>query len=314
MFLQNPKSNHMQNNLQHPIQASLQCNVHQVIQNSISNGIQARPHRAHPKSKFTPEEDEILRTVVEECGQSDWVEIAKRMPNGRNARQCRDRWQNYLSPDVVNGPWTEDEEALLVQKYNEIGPYWKQIATFFPTRTDINIKSRWNLRERRLKKAEKNRLKQVKKQRDLEEKAKILALVTAKTTNVSQNSIVNSIISEQPTNQPIISVNPIQFSNESRVTIHPIIDMSNIQTELHENIQKVTTKIEENKSNQINCDPLPSFFGADDDENNKSGDEFENFNFELLSNEFDSSANECWNSLLMNEENSGSEGVFEGWF
>lgn len=107
--------------------------------------------KSHPRVPFTRDEDILLGKLVDICGTADWAKISKQIP-GRNARQCRDRWLNYLSPNVVNGPWTAEEDELLVKKYEEIGPYWKQIATFFPTRTDINIKSRWNLRERHIKK------------------------------------------------------------------------------------------------------------------------------------------------------------------
>jgi hypothetical protein len=108
-------------------------------------------HKPHPKTKFTPSEDEILMRVVNELGPDDWQLISKRLP-GRNARQCRDRWLNYLSPDVVNGPWTPEEEELLLAKFKEFGASWKHIATFFSSRTDINIKSRWQLMQRRVKK------------------------------------------------------------------------------------------------------------------------------------------------------------------
>jgi hypothetical protein len=34
----------------------------------------------------------------------------------------------------------------------EFGPSWKRIAIFFPSRTDINITSRWRMLQRRLQK------------------------------------------------------------------------------------------------------------------------------------------------------------------
>lgn len=82
---------------------------------------------------------------------SDWCKIADNMPN-RNARQCRDRWINYLSPTVVNGKWTEEEDHLLIEKYLTMGNCWRQIAAFFPTRTDINIKNRFRKLQRRMHK------------------------------------------------------------------------------------------------------------------------------------------------------------------
>ena len=105
--------------------------------------------KKHPRVPFSKEEDNVLTKLVEKYGTVNWAFISKQI-KGRNARQCRDRWSNYLSPEVANKPWTPEEEEFLVKKYEEIGPCWKQIATFFPTRTDINIKSRWNLRERRI--------------------------------------------------------------------------------------------------------------------------------------------------------------------
>jgi hypothetical protein len=108
-------------------------------------------HKPHPKSKFTAAEDELLGQVVEDLGTDDWQLIARQLP-GRNARQCRDRWLNYLSPDVGNGPWTPAEEEMLVEKYREFGAAWKHIASFFRSRTDINVKSRWQLMQRRVRK------------------------------------------------------------------------------------------------------------------------------------------------------------------
>lgn len=72
--------------------------------------------KSHPRVPFTKAEDKKLRELVNRHGTSNWIPISKQMP-GRNARQCRDRWLNYLSPDVVNGPWTAEEDELLVKKY-----------------------------------------------------------------------------------------------------------------------------------------------------------------------------------------------------
>jgi hypothetical protein len=107
--------------------------------------------KPHLKARFTQQEDSKLSEVVQELGTRDWQQVARQIP-GRNARQCRERWLNYLSPDVRNGPWTPAEEQLLLEKYAEFGPAWKRIATFFPTRTDINVKSRWQLMQRHRRK------------------------------------------------------------------------------------------------------------------------------------------------------------------
>jgi hypothetical protein len=107
--------------------------------------------KPHPRARFSAAEDERLTKLVGEFGRDDWHAIAAHL-RGRNARQCRDRWTNYLSPSVGNGPWTAGEDQLLMQKYSEFGPFWKRIASFFRSRTDINVKSRWHLLHRRLRK------------------------------------------------------------------------------------------------------------------------------------------------------------------
>jgi hypothetical protein len=106
------------------------------------------PHKPHPKSKFTAEEDSLLRRLVSQLGEESWPHIAQRMHH-RNARQCKERWTNYLSPSVSNSPWTPQEDRLLEDKIREIGQKWVQIAAFFARRTDIHIKNRYHLLCRR---------------------------------------------------------------------------------------------------------------------------------------------------------------------
>jgi hypothetical protein len=74
-----------------------------------------------PRRKFTLEEDVKLRTLVESLGTKSWEEIARFIPE-RSARQCRDRYKNYLLESLVTEPWTAEEDALVVQKYHQIGP------------------------------------------------------------------------------------------------------------------------------------------------------------------------------------------------
>lgn len=110
--------------------------------------------KPHPKVKFTPQEDELLRKLVNEYGENDnWNIIAKKMNiTYRNVRQCKERWTNYLSPTVNVSPWTPEEDEKLKQLYDELGSKWVQIAKHFPSRTDINIRSRWLVLQRHKKK------------------------------------------------------------------------------------------------------------------------------------------------------------------
>ncbi|MDR2628737.1 MAG: SANT/Myb domain-containing protein, partial [Puniceicoccales bacterium] len=66
------------------------------------------PLQRRTKHLFTPDEDAQLRALVAEYGTDDWSQIALDMP-GRTGRQCRDRWVNYLNPDISLLSWTKAE-------------------------------------------------------------------------------------------------------------------------------------------------------------------------------------------------------------
>jgi hypothetical protein len=101
-----------------------------------------------PHSKFSHEDDIRLRELVTEYGTSSWRGVAELMP-GRNSRQCRERWLNYLNPALNTNAWTADEDALLKQTYAAIGPRWVCLTKFFPTRTDAMLKNRFQVLQRK---------------------------------------------------------------------------------------------------------------------------------------------------------------------
>jgi hypothetical protein len=84
----------------------------------------------------------MLCRLVEKYGETNWNLISGFM-NRRNARQCRERYKNYLSPTFRNTPWTPEEEEQLAQKVKELGPKWSLIARFFEARSDVNVKNHW---------------------------------------------------------------------------------------------------------------------------------------------------------------------------
>jgi hypothetical protein len=103
------------------------------------------------KHKFTAEEDALLRQLVDQHGTRQWDVIARSLPD-RSARQVRDRWKHYLSPQVSLRSWTVDEDRLLLQLGGQIGPQWSTLVKFFPGRTDVSLKNRWNKFKRRSRK------------------------------------------------------------------------------------------------------------------------------------------------------------------
>ena len=110
------------------------------------------PESKTPHRRFTESEDQMLMYAISKYGSANWNVIARLVPN-RNARQCYERWANYLSPFIKRDEWTREEDAILLQKFQEYQMKWTKIQTFLPGRTVSSIKSRY----RKLTKVPKNK-------------------------------------------------------------------------------------------------------------------------------------------------------------
>ena len=91
---------------------------------------------------FTPEEDNWLRHLVQIYGDNNWAVVASQMID-RSPRQCRERYRSYLQPSLTNGPWTKEEDALLINLVKVFHNRWVFIASHFEGRSDSNVKNRW---------------------------------------------------------------------------------------------------------------------------------------------------------------------------
>ena len=114
---------------------------------SDSNDEQKKQNHDFNKKKyrimFSDQENEKIKFLVAQHGTDSWKVIANNLP-GRTPRQCRERWKNYLAPDINKNPWSIEEDKLLYEKYHELGPQWVIMTQFFTNRTQNNIKNRWN--------------------------------------------------------------------------------------------------------------------------------------------------------------------------
>ncbi|XP_071850981.1 myb-related protein B-like isoform X1 [Apostichopus japonicus] len=96
------------------------------------------------KSRWTKQEDNTLRDQVEQYGRSNWKLVASFLPN-RSEVQCFQRWQKVLDPELVKGPWTKEEDDLVVSLVDEHGPKrWSVISKELVGRTGKQCRERWH--------------------------------------------------------------------------------------------------------------------------------------------------------------------------
>jgi hypothetical protein len=94
------------------------------------------------RRRFSPEEDARFLGLIGNCPSPVWDQIAQEMPD-RTARQCRERWHNYVKPDIRTEPWTKEEDNCLIAKVNELRYRWAAMTPFFNRRSESDVKNRW---------------------------------------------------------------------------------------------------------------------------------------------------------------------------
>ena len=110
---------------------------------SASLAVSGKNSHMAKRRKFTNDEDQKLKDLVAQLGTKSWEKIARLMPE-RTARQCRDRYKNYLIDTLVSDPWTPEEDAVLIRMFHELGPKWVEIAKALNGRSGNNVKNRWH--------------------------------------------------------------------------------------------------------------------------------------------------------------------------
>ncbi|KAF8087753.1 hypothetical protein N665_0568s0014 [Sinapis alba] len=119
------------------------------------------------KGPWTPEEDIILVSYIQEHGPGNWRAVPTNTGLLRCSKSCRLRWTNYLRPGIKRGNFTEHEEKMIVHLQALLGNRWAAIASYLPQRTDNDIKNYWNTHlKKKLNKANQDSLQEFDQSRD----------------------------------------------------------------------------------------------------------------------------------------------------
>lgn len=226
---------------------------------------------------FTTEEDNCLIQLVNEYGTQNWSFIASKMET-RNARQCRERWKNYLAPEISNEPWTSEEDQMLLDKHKEFGNRWTEISIFFPGRSGVNVRNRFSLLERQEKKAQRqfsdsmNQLKAPAQKQNFAPSQPPALIQFSCVTNVSVN-----LISDQTTNQTFIQQPMTSIAQNLNVT-------TNLRSSANVTNTFISTSLVANQGlnqPQTSPPPVPDLFATTNSDNFDFRNRDYVFDFEL---------------------------------
>eukprot|EP01040_Poterioochromonas_malhamensis_P005053 gene5052-5416_t len=96
--------------------------------------------------KWTQEEDNMLREIVQEHGPKSWKKVASLLGSNRTDVQCLHRWNKVLKPGLHKGTWTKEEDAIvmeMVMKHGVGKVKWSSIAAKLPGRIGKQCRERW---------------------------------------------------------------------------------------------------------------------------------------------------------------------------
>jgi hypothetical protein len=113
------------------------------------------PAHSDDRGVWTPSEDSLLTAHIGQVGLKKWRKIHQSItsvctPFNKSSKQCRERWYNYLNPDIQKSEWTTSEVDLVFEGYQKHGSKWSLIGKKLKGRTDNAIKNLFYCRMRKM--------------------------------------------------------------------------------------------------------------------------------------------------------------------
>ncbi|RUP48888.1 Homeodomain-like protein [Jimgerdemannia flammicorona] len=91
--------------------------------------------QSNPNDRFTDDEDKVILDTFKRY-PNDWkaisLEVKKMTGIKRLPKHCRAHYDLELDPRLVKGPWTAQEDKIIVDAYNRYGPKVAMISQLLP--------------------------------------------------------------------------------------------------------------------------------------------------------------------------------------
>ncbi|CAK73981.1 unnamed protein product (macronuclear) [Paramecium tetraurelia] len=187
------------------------------------------------QAPWTFAEDNLLQKIIYEFQTQNkgnkWSQIATALNKAndqqvhRNGKQCRERWNNHLNPNINRNPWQLSEDLDLMCLAKELGKKWALISKKLKVaRSENNVKNRFNclLRKEKSNKSGK---------KDQEE------------SQSEENSISNQASTEELSHEEIKLINFIIKKIEWRIQQSENIKQKEPNDAVKEEHQEVVKKV-----------------------------------------------------------------------
>ena len=111
---------------------------------------------ARHRCLWTEQEDSLLCSLTGTYGGKRWRVVANTLSATlpwtirKTPKQCRERWYTHLNPNILESPWSVEEQNILFREHKMMGNKWAAIAKSLPGRTANATKNYFFCRIRKL--------------------------------------------------------------------------------------------------------------------------------------------------------------------